>query len=428
MARVMNKQDLAAIDPSLSFQRIKRAAARSAAFNPEDGAADSTGITLTMEAAADATLTRIYTPRPANGAPELTATPLSAVCRFTGGRATIDTNLRYVFPVASIAPATNGQLATFLPATPSYQAWGYEVETVTDATKVQVRMSGFTTHGVKVMVNGSFVSKTATAFQANGSSNYLTLVFTTRELRTITILGMQNDEFVSIAVAPTSKLSKGAGQVDGVVALHAWDSFGEGIGATLPGLEAGTKIMGRRMGWADSRQVSVGQTGFLSTASGTRSTLRQQIPFWFQVNDDIAPERVDVLTIGHGYNDYTNTPEAVQAEAALAFPACRAACPNALIIVFGVHSGKRGPDAQTLSIAAAVKAAFDQWADPRSIYIADADSVSPVMFGTGDSVTTNGSGNTDFNSTNDGHPTTKGHSDYGKRFEAELRSSAALLL
>ncbi len=402
-----------------AIARVKRALARAAAFNPEDAPADTTGVTLSMEAAADPALTRIY--GAVAGGTALTSTTLDRVARFSGGRATIDTNLRYIFPVASIAPAVNGQLASLLPATPSYQAWGYEVEfSVPDAVKVQLRMSGFTTHGIRVLENGHYLNKAPLPFQANGSQNYPTLVFADRRPRTIRIEGMQNDELVHVAVAPAASIAKSEGPQDRVIALCTGDSYSEGTGSTFPGLLAWTKALGRRLGWSDTRQVAVGQTGYLSNANNLRSTVRQQVANWFIVNNDLVGTDVDVVCIAAGYNDYTQPPAAVQAEAYLTWQAIRAACPNAIIFVFGSHAGMRGPDAQTLAVDAAIQTAFAQWADSRAFFVPIASDPAPWMFGTGTTVVPNGTGNTDFTSTNDGHPADFGHAVYALRAATAL--------
>ncbi|KTT72607.1 hypothetical protein NS334_08405 [Sphingomonas endophytica] len=400
-------------------QRLKRAAARAAALNPED-APENSDATLTMATSADASLTRIYSG--VAGGNALTAMTLTSVSRFSGGRVTLDATNRFVLPVASAAPATNGNVASLLPATPSYQAWGWENEFGTEATRVQIRMAGFTSHAVRVLVDGRYVSKTPLAFAANSSGNYLTIDFGARKPRSIRIEGMQNDQIVSVAVAPTSSIWRMAGPQDRITAFVTGDSYAEGTGATYPGLYAWPKATGRYLGWYDTRQVAVGQTGYLSTGGGTRSTIRQQVASWFTVNSDLTGADVDVVVIAGGYNDYVSTPALVQPEALLTFQTIRAACPNAIIFVMGSHAGARGPDAQTLAIDGAVQSAFAQWADPRSVFVPVASDVSPWTFGTGYVGATNGSGNSDVAIAADGsHPSDLGHMIYTLRLVTALR-------
>jgi hypothetical protein len=401
--------------------KLKRAASRAAASNPED-APENTEATLAMATTADATLTRVY--GGVAGGTALTGTPLTSVSRFTGGRVTLDASSRFVVPVASVGPAINGNVASLLPATPSYSAWGWENEFGTDATRVQIRMAGFTSHAVRVLVDGRYVSKTPLAFAANSSGNYLTIDFAARKPRTIQIQGMQNDQIVTVAVGPTASLWRVAAAQDRIVAFVTGDSYSEGTGATYPGLYAWDKIAGRQLGWGDTRQLAVGQTGFLSNAGGLRSTIRQQVANWFTVNSDLTGADVDVVVVAGGFNDYVSTPALVHPEVLLTLQTIRAACPNAIIFVLGSHSGARGPDAQTLAIDGAIQAGFAAWADPRSAFIANASDLSPWTFGTGYTGATNGSGNSDVTIAADGsHPSDLGHVILEQRFVSAYRAA-----
>ncbi|WP_022687640.1 hypothetical protein [Sphingomonas phyllosphaerae] len=190
----------------------------------------------------------------------------------TGGRPTFteDGTNRIVFPSASIAPAVTGaNLTNTLQSTPSYNAWGWEVETVTDALKVQFRLVGNTVSGVRMTVDGKYVSKAALNYASNNSQNYATLVFPDRRPRVIRLEGAGGSgQLVSLAVAPTANCARSEGPLDRVLALCTGDSYSEGAGASIPGMFAWTKALGRRMGWSDTRVVAVGQTGYISNGGG----------------------------------------------------------------------------------------------------------------------------------------------------------------
>ena len=413
-----------------SLMRLKRAATRAAAYNPEDFPADTTDITLTMETAADAALTRIYTA--VSGGTALTSVTLDKVFRFTGGRYTVEPvsgSNRVAFPVASVAPALGG-LQNNLPATPSYQAWGWELETVTDAPKLQLRIAGNAVRGVRVRVDGKYVSKAALAYAATSSSNFLTLVFATRKLRTIVIEGTGNDLIQHAAVAPTAALSPGTGATDRVLAIVTGDSYSEGTGATYPGLFGYPKVLGRLLGWSDVRTTAVGSTGYLSTSNGTRKKVRDQIADWPVVNSDISMSDVDVVVLAAGYNDYAqaNVLTLLQDEVAATIRTARNMCPNAIIFVLGSHSGARGPDAQTLAVEALIQQAFQQVGDSRSYYVPNASNVTPFTFGTGYVGATNASGDSDFKISADGtHPNDLGHQSIAQRLAAVIRNILAQL-
>jgi len=419
-------KDLQTSGISASQQRIKRAATRAAAFNQED-ADIAQNVSLTMDSSADATLTRIYSS--VAGANPLLNRTLFQVTRMTGGRPTFteDGTNRIVFPSASIAPSTSGaNLSSNLLSTPSYNAWGWEVETVTDAAKVQFRLAGNTVSGIRVTVDGRYVSKAALNYANTNSQNYPTLIFPDRRPRVIRLEGAGGSgQLVSLAVAPTANCARSEGPLDRVLALCTGDSYSEGIGASIPGLFAWTKALGRRMGWSDTRIVAVGQTGYLSNSSGNRKPIRRQIADWPVVNADINMSDVDVVCVAGGFNDYSqaNVLTLLQAEVVATIQAIRAMCPNAMIVIFGSHAGARGPDAQTLNVEALVQAGFAQAGDERSYYVPLAADASPWTFGTGYVGTPNNSGNSDVAIAADGsHPSDLGHSIYSVRAAIALRS------
>ncbi len=395
----------AAATTSAMLARLKRANTAALASNPEDQAADATLATITMAATADASLTKIH-----SGVAG-TNPAMPAVARFTGGRYALESNNRAIFPVANAAPS-NGSLSALLPATPGYSAWGYEKEFEYTGSRLQFRLSGNVARGWRVRVNGKYVSKSATMNQANSSSNFLTLDFPTAAKKVVVLEGSGSDQIVHIAMAAGDTIAQVASPPEGAISLNTGDSYSEGTGATIPGLFAWVKIAGRRLGETDIRQVAVGSTGYLSNSGGNRKTIRQQVADWPVVNSDINMADVAKVRVAGGYNDYAqaNMPTLLQPEVLATLQAIRAMCPNAVVMVYGSHTGARGPDATTIQVENLIKAAFNQWADPNSYFIPIATASPPWITGTGYVGATNGSGTSDTLISADGsHPNDAGH-------------------
>ena len=404
--------------PSPMMTLLKAANTAAVSANPEDQAADGTLATITMGATADAALTKIHSGvAGANSA-------MPSVARFTGGRYALESNNRAIFPVANAAPAS-GSLSALMPATPGYSAWGHETTFSYTGSRLQFRLSGNTVRGWRVRVNGKYVSKAATMNQANSSSNYLTLDFPTSGAKTIVLEGSGSDQVVHIAMAPGDTIAQVASPPATVISLNTGDSYSEGTGATIPGLFAWVKIAGRRLGETDIRQVAVGSTGYLSNNAGARKTIRQQVADWPIVNSDINMSDVAKVRVAGGYNDYSqaNIATLLQPEVLATLQAIRTMCPNAVVMVYGSHTGARGPDATTIQVENLIKAAFDQWGDANSYFIPVATASPAWITGTGYVGATNGSGTSDTLISADGsHPNDAGHKVIGDKSVAAERA------
>jgi hypothetical protein len=142
------------------------------------------------------------------------------------------------------------------------------------------------------------------------------------------------------------------------------------------------------------RTPSIGGTGFLvgTVASVTYNTYRQRLAGMTAYSPS-----ADVVFAAMSFNDVSAgfTAAQIAAEAALLFPALRAAYPDALIVGVGLSPKNTGPSAAYIAVEAAAIAAFQAWADPFSAFIPVATAASPYLFGTGAVGATNGSGNTD---------------------------------
>jgi lysophospholipase L1-like esterase len=187
------------------------------------------------------------------------------------------------------------------------------------------------------------------------------------------------------------------------------DSYSEGQGTAVPGNNAWSRTLGRLMGWADTRQVAVGSTGYIANATGTRSNISQQVANWLTVNTDLAT--FDAVVFAGGYNDAENfTPAAIEAAVLLALQNARALLPAAVFFVFGSFSGGRGPDAATIACEVAIQAAVIAFADSLTYFIPVSTDTPPWFTGTGYQGATNGSGNSDYYVfTDNTHPNETGH-------------------
>lgn len=233
---------------------------------------------------------------------------------------------------------------------------------------------------------------------------------------------------VSIAVASGFTVARVASPPEGALALCTGDSYSEGTGASIPGLFAWTKILGRKMGWTDVRQVAVGSTGYLSNGGGNRKTIRGQIADWGVVNSDISMDDVAAVTVAGGYNDYSqpNMATLLQSEVLATLQAIRAKCPNAVIFVYGSHTGARGPDATTIQVENLIKAAFNQWGDANSYFIPIATASPPWITGTGNTSSPKGDGTADTLISPDGsHPNDAGHAVIADKATAATRAIVA---
>ncbi|MET0249067.1 MAG: SGNH/GDSL hydrolase family protein [Sphingobium sp.] len=423
VARALSARALTEARTAAQIDRLRRAAQRAAANNPEEADLAS-GVTMSVSATPDAALTTIYN-----------AGPSAALFATSGGRPTAAggaANSQFLyFPVASVAPATNGNVGAVLTATPDYAAWGWSAAFETDSDRVEIRLSTCATCLFRVRVDGRYVGRTGTA-----GVNYVAYVLVdfagVRRPRTITVEASDTNALRGVAVRPTSNIWRPTGEPDRIVAIATGDSYSEGQGASSPGLFAWPKILGRLMGWSDVRQVAVGGTGYLNWGGGlNRSRISAQIGRWLIVNNDLSREDVAIVTVAAGYNDHGAVggtiypPEEIATQALADWRAIRALLPRATIVVMGPHAGARGPDGRTQAIEAALQARFVQWRDANALFVpvVGAGGTTPWIFGTGRVGAPTGNGNADIAISSDGvHPSDAGHMIYARRAAAAIRA------
>lgn len=399
------------VSSSAKIEKIKREAAIAQRSNPYDDAV-STASSITMNTSQSGTLTNRYdTQNNAN------------LFVFTGGRPTLRASgtQAFVFPVASIVPSTGGNLSSVLPSTPSYNAWSWTATFRTSASDVEIALVGSTTgagNGIRILIDGKYISKTTTSFATTGL-NYAVLAFGNRKSRLITIEGSGLGAFWRVGISTIDRISPPS-VFDPVRVFVSGDSYSEPQGATN-NLYGYVPILARRMGWSDVRSVAVGSTGYKQNASGTRSTIRQQIPRWLSINNDLTAEQIDLIMFMGGYNDVTMinaataTVAEVRDEAILAWQDARAAFPNTPIIVGGPWSGSRGAaDPNTVALENAFQSAVASSGIQNIYFLAVETAPNPLFSGTGYVNSPQGNGVADWaiggvNGSDPVHPNDAGH-------------------
>lgn len=172
----------------------------------------------------------------------------------------------------------------------------------------------------------------------------------------------------------------------------------------------------------NTRQVGVSSTGYLSIGNpfpgAGLSTLRTRLLTggWQDANPMIVVSAA-------GYNDVTwinagnVTVAQVATEVGLYSQAVRATYPNVLLFIQGPFGGRRGPDANTIALDAAMANTVANLHDSKTWFISVNNTLPKAwMYGTGNVVTPDGTGNSDWATSSDQtHPSNAGHALLGAR-------------
>lgn len=421
--------------------RLKRAMGGAVANNPLALPAITTGITVTQSTTSDTTLTDV--PLTVN-ARTLHANATNLFAWYGGVPSAVGgATASVAMPVHTNAPG-NGNLQGYAniqtaPGTVSadMNQQTAVMEFMYDGATVEL---GFMLNNRRViffLVNGQYLVDKTTGWTGPNASNqnsFFKITGLPAGINRITaVFGCDSAApaatFVAgVRIAPLSTVWKPSPQ--GVLrAAFPSDSFGEALG-TLAGSESPRRtvqnianapmafVMGQLLGIRDVRQFASGGTGYLADNNGTRSKLSAQIPKW------LPQGPFDVIIVNHGYNDYaqaTGNAAGFQAEVLADLQLMRAGS-SAPIVVLGSQAGKRGPDANTLTIEARIKAAVEGFADPLCKFAPVSSDARPWMSGTGYVTATNGSGNSDLYTSDDGiHPSLAGHAYLGARIADAVR-------
>jgi hypothetical protein len=382
-----------AVNPTDLGQRLRTAAARAWRANGVELGLMAAPPTITTGTSnLDGTLTKSY----------LTASGGTPSFRVTGGTATQCAGVFSAFlsaPVVTMPSGSGGNTAGN-GATSTYQ---WSAEFWTDAPKVMLH-NLCSSNTYMVEVDDQPVSGTGLAFPASSGSGYTLLDFTSvggSAIRKIRVELATAAGFAGVYVGPTYTIwppSDGGSEIRVAVVAGSIDV---GTGSTLAN-GARPKLLGKLLGWTDVRPVAHGGTGFV--AASTTNVFGDAL----RVADTVAANP-NLVIISASQNDDASV-ASLAAAALAAFQAYRTALPAVPIVVTGVVAGSSGPSATRLSNEAAVKSAFDTWADSRSIWIPMcSDTTGSWETGTGTTGAPTGTGNRDRYGFDTAHPNQLGH-------------------
>lgn len=405
-----------------TLEKLRRAAAQAALSNAYDAAVMASPPTITTSSSHSGTYSKTW-PAVLAGAPN------TGLFAFQGGAARVSTSSTnaVVLPAFTVSPGTTGSLSAVFSTDATANSGLAAIEFVTDAPTLEVELDPYRQQaGVKVIVDGLYASKTPILLTTGGATAFLTLAFGSRSRRHIRI--ETADFFYGVRTTPIDTVSPPPTAPDVVRAVMLWDSYGVGGGLPTPTdlTIAIPSILGHRIGAKDMRASAIGGTGMLVSvvSSVTYNTFRQRLPgmITYSPSADVvfAP-----MSLNDVYSGFTSAQ--IAAEAALLYPAIRAAYPDAFIVATGVSPKNSGPAANYTSAETAVAAAFSAWADPLSAFIPVATAASPWLTGTGTVAATNASGNCDVYLNSDAvHPAGEaGAAYYAGRLRDDYRRALA---
>jgi lysophospholipase L1-like esterase len=173
------------------------------------------------------------------------------------------------------------------------------------------------------------------------------------------------------------------------------------------------QLLGKRLGWRDTWNLSVGGTGYCNTGAGLR-TFGDRVP-------QVLALRPDAVLVMGSTNDVGYSPAAVEAAAVAMLRALRGGTP-APIIVVGVPSiNLPGARATEQALAAAVAAI----ADPLTFFVPVTTATPPWVLGSWNNAVGVPSGTANaalYIAGDDVHPPEIGYDYYAQRIEQAIRA------
>lgn len=321
------------------------------------------------------------------GGPTLTASDANAPT-YTTSTASTPTGLTNWFgPVAypGVFKVTGGYATTFATlywkvftfdqASGNTAALGSEISFETESPKIAV---GFTngSNGVRVAIDGRYYSVSSLLPATGATPNWEIFDFSStsgRRKRSVVVEGGKAGlNFAGVRVGPLDQVWAPTTQ-DDVRAVFISDSLmaGSAYGPWISGGSVPQRV-GKLLGWSDCWNMSIGSTGYIATATGTRYTYGQRIT-------EALTRTPDLWVFMGSTNDIGQTSAAITAAALAVFQAIRAGGSRAPIIVLGVWPLN---NASVSTVETAVQAAVTAFADTKTYYIPIyADSVLPWVTG-----------------------------------------------
>lgn len=302
-------------------------------------------------------------------------------------------------------------------------------ECVVDAAVFEVSTypTSPTAHNFRFIVDGQYVSLTATAPATFNAQSFFKLDFSAvggRRRRHIVLEWSNSAGLRHVAVAPTNSVLRRPGtpfrvfyQGDSFVSATTNAAGGFGIGGVC------SKLLGIDDAWVGG----VGGTGWLVNNGGVETTFRQR-------NADIIAANPDIVVIAGGYNDRTTAfgNNLLRDEVAVWISQTRAALPNALFFVVGCWPGSLGPNSNAIYAENQIAAGVTLANDAATFFLpVCTDTAGSWVTGTGRTDAPNGTGNSDIYQGRVGdvtHPSDAGYLFYGERLaDAIMRACDAVL-
>lgn len=362
--------------------------------NPIDGAVLTSGggaVTIAQSATAPAGLTRVVNPRAGIAAG---TTPMAAY----GG---------------TLVDGTFGSLVRIRRGSTGFTTSRFE--SLVDGAAVAFNLDAGTAPGTfRVLVDNRYIGANGTPtnfLPADGG--YVTLTFPNRAVRKVAIEREYQAGVQGILTEPTAQVWRPSDRP--LTFFMVGDSYTGGTGSVFRG-GGWAYVLGHLLGlnMIDDGVGGSGytRTGFATFGSAARIALATETAY-------------DVIGVAGGVNDSitgtgADTPAGLTAAALSYYQALRAGQPRALIVVFGAWAGGTGPSTDRKDAETAIKAAFDAWADPFSIFIPINTDPYPWVYGQGRVASPTGTGNADLllgglDGTDATHPNDSGHIEIGRR-------------
>jgi hypothetical protein len=176
------------------------------------------------------------------------------------------------------------------------------------------------------------------------------------------------------------------------------------------------------LGWTDPWNLGLGGTGYIANAGG------KSLNYMTHIEDAISISP-DIVVVGGPIND-VNYPSSQLVTAAVSLlHRVRAGLPKVPLLAMGAFSADRWPSTANLNSELAVKSAVQQLNDPNIFFIPlISGQDGSVISGTSRVTSPNGTGNSDFYISSDGHPTQLGINHLAAQYATRIRSIFVNLL
>jgi lysophospholipase L1-like esterase len=274
---------------------------------------------------------------------------------------------------------------------------------------------------VRVIVDGRYL--TPGSHVVGGSDQWMVIDWmasTGRRLRRYELETGKSASYFGCAQTPTAAIVSAAGGGTPRMAVIG-DSYNAGS-SYGPWLAGGSiaQLLGKRLGWRDTWNLSVGGTGYLNASASNFSTFGQRVGQALALAPDI------VLLMGSS-NDVGYAPAAVQAEVLATLQAIRAGS-TAPIVVVGVPSISLAGAAAT---EAAIAAAVVQAGDPLAFFVPICGAAPPWVLGSWNNAAGVPAGIANaglYVASDNVHPPEIGCDYYAQRIEQAIRASVLQVL